>query len=80
MRLQREGGRALVEVRTDAMLKATAHIEALVAAGRPIRELVYDPMRFESEARRLERDHGVTLVSWPQSEGRMTICSDASTA
>jgi phage terminase large subunit-like protein len=33
-------------------------------------------MRFESEALRLERDHGVALVEWPQSETRMTRCSE----
>ena len=60
----------------DAVLKASAYIEQLVAAGRPIREVVYDPMRFDSEARRLERDHGVELVEWPQSETRMTVCSE----
>ena len=60
----------------DAVLKATAYIERLVAAGRGIREVVFDPMRFSSEALRLERDHGLTLVEWPQSETRMTICSE----
>ena len=77
----RDDGRvdvALVEVwqGADAVLKATAYIEGLVAAGRPIRELVIDPMRFSSEALRLERDHGLTIVEWPQSETRMTICSE----
>jgi phage terminase large subunit-like protein len=33
-------------------------------------------MRFSSEALRLERDHGLALVEWPQSEARMTICSE----
>ena len=33
-------------------------------------------MRFASEALRLERDHGLPLVEWPQSETRMTICSE----
>ncbi len=69
---------AVVEIwqGTDAVLKASAYIEQLVAAGRPIRECVYDPMRFSSEALRLERDHGLTLVEWPQSETRMTVCSE----
>jgi hypothetical protein len=69
---------ALVEVwqGTDAVLKATAYIEGLVAAGRAIREVVFDPMRFSSEALRLERDHGLALVEWPQSETRMTVCSE----
>lgn len=65
----RDDGRvdvALVEVwqGADAVLKATAYIEALIAAGRPIRELVIDPMRFSSEALRLERDHGLTVIEW----------------
>ncbi len=77
----RDDGRvdvALVEVwqGSDAVLKASAYIEGLVATGRPIRELVIDPMRFSSEALRLERDHGLTIVEWPQSETRMTICSE----
>lgn len=29
-----------------------------------------------SEALRLERDHALTLVEWPQSETRMTLCSE----
>lgn len=57
------------------MLEASAYIEQPVATGRPIRELVIDPMRFSSEALLLERDHGLTIVEWPQSETRMTICS-----
>lgn len=69
---------ALVEVwqGTDAVLRASAYVEGLVASGRPIREVVYDPMRFSSEALRLERDHGLALVEWPQSETRMTVCSE----
>lgn len=47
-----------------------------LAGARAIREVVYDPMRFESEALRLERDHALPLVSWSQSESRMTICSE----
>lgn len=39
-------------------------------------EVVYDPMRFDSEAERLERDHGLVCVEWPQSESRMTRCSE----
>lgn len=79
--IARDDGRvdvALVEVwqGSDAVLKASAYIEQLVGAGRPIQELVFDPMRFSSEALRLERDHGLVLVEWPQSETRMTICSE----
>lgn len=58
------------------MLKASAYIEQLVNSGRAIREIVFDPMRFASEALRLEAAHGIPLVEWPQSETRMTICSE----
>lgn len=61
---------------TDAVLGIVAHIEQLIAAGRPIAEVVFDPMRFSSEALRLERAHGLMLVEWPQSETRMTMCSE----
>lgn len=61
---------------SDAVLKVTAAIEALIADGRRVRELVYDPMRFDSEAQRLERALGLTIVEWPQSESRMTRCSE----
>src|SRR5262249_3012576 len=32
----------------DAVLKASAYIRDLIASGRSIREIVYDPMRFDS--------------------------------
>ena len=69
---------ALVEVwqGSDAVLKASAYIRSLIESGRPIREITYDPMRFSSEALRLEADYGVPLVEWPQSETRMTLCSE----
>jgi phage terminase large subunit-like protein len=69
---------ALVEVRTGraAVLDLVASIRALVEQGRPIAQVVFDPMRFEGEAMRLERDLGLTLVEWPQSEARMTNCSE----
>lgn len=60
----------------DAVLRAAAYIDGLARAGRAIREVVFDPMRFSSEALRLERAHGLTLTEWPQSETRMTICSE----
>lgn len=60
----------------DAVLKASAYIRDLVAAGRMIEEVVYDPMRFDSEALRLERDLGLVCVSVPQSETRMTLASE----
>lgn len=69
---------ALVEVRTgrDAVLALVQSIRELVAQGRRIAQVVFDPMRFESEALRLERDLGLVLVEWPQSESRMTRCSE----
>jgi len=60
----------------SAVMDLVAHLEGLLAAGQRVRELVYDPMRFDSEAQRLERDYGITVVEWPQSETRMTICSE----
>jgi phage terminase large subunit-like protein len=33
-------------------------------------------MRFESEAMRMEREFGLLLIEWPQSESRMTSCSE----
>jgi phage terminase large subunit-like protein len=59
-----------------AVLQAVAYIESLVAGGQRIREIVFDPMRFEGEAMRLERDHGLQLVEWPQHPTRMTVCSE----
>jgi hypothetical protein len=58
------------------VLKAARYIEQLAEARRPIREFVYDPMRFDSEAQRLPRDHPVEIMEWPQSETRMTRCSE----
>jgi hypothetical protein len=65
---------ALAEVwqGADAVLKASAYTRELIAAGRQIQQVVYDPMRFDSEAQRLQRDHGLALVEWPQSETRTT--------
>lgn len=54
-----------------AGIVATAFIGQLVASGA-----VVDPMRFSSEAVGLERDHGVVLVEWRQSEQTMTVCSE----
>ena len=52
------------------MLKAAHYVEQLAEAGRPIREVVFDPMRFDSEARRLERDHPLDVM-----EGRSPKCA-----
>lgn len=69
---------ALVEVRTgrDAVLALTQSIRDLHAQGRAISAVVFDPMRFEAEALRLERELRLTAVEWPQSESRMTRCSE----
>lgn len=69
---------ALVEVRTGkaAVLDLVASIHELHAQGRQIAQIVFDPMRFESESQRLERDLNLLLVEWPQSESRMTSCSE----
>jgi hypothetical protein len=68
---------ALVEVwqGSDAVLKASAYVRELLQT-RTVREVVHDPMRFSSEALRLEQEFGVPLVEWPQSETRMTRCSE----
>jgi phage terminase large subunit-like protein len=39
-------------------------------------EVSYDPWRFQSEALRLEREHGLTMVQFPQSHTRMTVASE----
>ena len=61
---------------TEAVLGIVDHIERLIAAGWNVREVVFDPMRFSSEALRLGRAHSLQLTEWPQSETRMTICSE----
>jgi phage terminase large subunit-like protein len=60
----------------DAVLKAVDYIEQLIANGRPIREVVADPMRFSSELLRLERNFGISTTEWYQTETRMTRCSE----
>jgi phage terminase large subunit-like protein len=69
---------ALVEVRTGkaAVLAVTQSIRDLVAQGRPVAQVVYDPMRWEVEALRLEADLGLVVIEWPQTETRMTRCSE----
>ncbi len=68
---------ALVEVwqGSDAVLDAAAYVADILTT-RTVGEVVFDPMRFSSEALRLERSYGVPLVEWPQSESRMTRCSE----
>jgi phage terminase large subunit-like protein len=68
---------ALVEVRQGraAVLEVVERVREL-AATRNIAQIVFDPMRFESEAQRLEQELGVPVIEWPQSETRMTRCSE----
>ena len=68
---------ALVETwqGADSVLAASAYVRELLQT-RNVREVTYDPMRFSSEALRLEQEFGVPLVEWPQSETRMTRSSE----
>jgi phage terminase large subunit-like protein len=59
----------------DSVLAASAYVRKLLQT-RNVREVVFDPMRFSSEALRLEQEFGVPLVEWNQSEVRMTKCSE----
>jgi hypothetical protein len=59
----------------EAVLEAVEWIRTL-ARERRVRQLVFDPMRFSSEALRLSRELRVPMIEWPQSETRMTICSE----
>jgi phage terminase large subunit-like protein len=59
----------------DAVLKVPDIVLEL-AAFFDVREVIYDPWRFQSEALRLERDHGLTVVAFPQSHSRMTVASE----
>jgi phage terminase large subunit-like protein len=59
----------------EAVLDAVDWIREL-ARTRPVRQIVFDPMRFSSEALRLSRELRLTMIEWPQSETRMTICSE----
>jgi phage terminase large subunit-like protein len=59
----------------EAVLDAVEVIRRM-ARERRVRQVVYDPMRFSSEALRLARELRLTMVEWPQHETRMTICSE----
>jgi phage terminase large subunit-like protein len=39
-------------------------------------EVAHDPWRYQSEALRLERDHGLVMVQFPQSHARLTAASE----
>jgi phage terminase large subunit-like protein len=59
----------------DAVLKVPDVVLGL-ARRYDVREVIYDPWRFRSEALRLERDHGLVAVAFPQSHTRMTIAAE----
>lgn len=69
---------AHVDVRTgaDAVLDLVAAIPDLGRRFR-IREIAYDPWRAATEMMRLEREHGVQVVEFPQSSSRMSPASEA---
>jgi phage terminase large subunit-like protein len=59
----------------DAVLNVTDTIVE-IAERRPVVEVAYDPWRYHAEALRLERDHGLDVVEFPQSHARMTATSE----
>jgi hypothetical protein len=63
-----EGNESVLAV-TDAVLR-------LQGEGWIIRELAYDPWRYQAEALRLHREHGIVVVEFPQSHSRMTVASE----
>jgi phage terminase large subunit-like protein len=58
----------------ESVLEVAKHIETL-ARDFNIREVVYDPWRFRSEALRLE-ERGLPMVEFPQSHTRMVPASE----
>lgn len=58
-----------------AVLEVTERVLE-IAARRSVVELAFDPWRYQAEALRLERDHGVNAVQFPQSHSRMTAASE----
>lgn len=61
----------------DAVLKVLPAVEAIRDSGQAIDAIVYDEWRWHAEALRLERDHGLRLVSFPQREERLVRASEA---
>ena len=49
---------------------------AQIAARRPVPEVAFEPMRFQAEALRLERDHGLLCVQFDQTHSRMIPASE----
>jgi phage terminase large subunit-like protein len=59
----------------DAVLRVP---DALLALARryTLRAVYFDPWRFQSEALRLERDHAMPMIAFPQSHSRMVPASE----
>lgn len=62
-----QGNASVLEV-TAAVLRCAERFSVV--------EVTYDPWRFASEALRLEAEHGVRVVEFPQSHARMTVASE----
>lgn len=60
----------------DAVLAVTDAVLQLHEDGWTIAEIGYDPWRYRAEALRLEREHGLVMVEFPQSHARMTVASE----
>lgn len=61
----------------DAVLDVSDAIERLVRSGRPIAEIAYDEWRFHGEAIRLEREHRLRMVQFPQRLERLVKAAEA---
>ena len=59
-----------------SVLQVTDAVLRLRDEGWVIRELAYDPWRYQAEALRLAREHGVVTVAFPQSHSRMLPASE----
>jgi phage terminase large subunit-like protein len=59
----------------DAVLRVPEIVLDL-ARRYTVREVAYDPWRFQSEALRLGQEHGLVMVQLPQSHARMTVASE----
>lgn len=60
----------------DAVLAVTDAVLQIHEDGWTIIEIAYDPWRYRAEALRLEREHGLNVVEFPQSHARMTVASE----
>jgi hypothetical protein len=61
----------------DAVLDVVDAIERLERSVQAITEVAYDEWRFHSEAIRLEREHGVRMVQFPQKLERRVRGAEA---